>query len=146
MAEEKKTVAPAATDVKTEAPKTAVKAPAKKPAAKKAPAKKTAAKKPAAKKAPAKTAAKAPAKKAAAKKPTAKKAPAKKAAPAKIVEPKKFVIQNSADQGVSYETVVKKVNKAFKDKIKTLDIYVKSEEGKAYYVVNGEVTGSVDLF
>ena len=131
MAEEKKTVAPAATDVKTEAPKTAVKAPAKKPAAKKAPAKKTAAKKPAAKKAPAKTAAK---------------APAKKAAPAKIVEPKKFVIQNSADQGVSYETVVKKVNKAFKDKIKTLDIYVKSEEGKAYYVVNGEVTGSVDLF
>ena len=141
MAEEKKTVAPAATDVKTEAPKTAVKAPAKKPAAKKAPAKKTAAKKPAAKKAPAKTAAKAPAKKAA-----AKKAPAKKAAPAKIVEPKKFVIQNSADQGVSYETVVKKVNKAFKDKIKTLDIYVKSEEGKAYYVVNGEVTGSVDLF
>lgn len=141
MAEEKKTVAPAATDVKTEAPKTAVKAPAKKPAAKKAPAKK-----PAAKKAPAKTAAKAPAKKAAAKKPAAKKAPAKKAAPAKIVEPKKFVIQNSADQGVSYETVVKKVNKAFKDKIKTLDIYVKSEEGKAYYVVNGEVTGSVDLF
>ena len=136
MAEEKKTVAPAATDVKTEAPKTAVKAPAKKPAAKKAPAKK-----PAAKKAPAKTAAKAPAKK-----PAAKKAPAKKAAPAKIVEPKKFVIQNSADQGVSYETVVKKVNKAFKDKIKTLDIYVKSEEGKAYYVVNGEVTGSVDLF
>ena len=119
MADEKKIVAPAATEVKAEAPKAEV----KKPAAKKAPAKKTAAKKPA-----------------------AKKAPAKKAAPAKIVEPKKFVIQNSADQGVSYETVVKKVNKAFKDKIKTLDIYVKSEEGKAYYVVNGEVTGSVDLF
>ena len=151
MADEKKIVAPAATEVKAEAPKTEVKKPAakktaaKKPAAKKAPAK-TAAKKPAAKKAPAKAAAKAPAKKAAAKKPAAKKAPAKKAAPAKIVEPKKFVIQNSADQGVSYETVVKKVNKAFKDKIKTLDIYVKSEEGKAYYVVNGEVTGSVDLF
>ena len=99
----------------------------------KAEAPKTEVKKPAAKKAPAK-------------KTAAKKAPAKKAAPAKIVEPKKFVIQNSADQGVSYETVVKKVNKAFKDKIKTLDIYVKSEEGKAYYVVNGEVTGSVDLF
>ena len=146
MADEKKIVAPAATEVKAEAPKTEVKKPAaKKPAAKKAPAK-TAAKKPAAKKAPAKAAAKAPAKKAAAKKPAAKKAPAKKAAPAKIVEPKKCVIQNSADQGVSYETVVKKVNKAFKDKIKTLDIYVKSEEGKAYYVVNGEVTGSVDLF
>lgn len=143
MADEKKIVAPAATEVKAEAPKAEV----KKPAAKKAPAKKTAAKKPAAKKAPAKTAAKKPAaKKAPAKKAAAKKPAAKKAAPAKIVEPKKFVIQNSADQGVSYETVVKKVNKAFKDKIKTLDIYVKSEEGKAYYVVNGEVTGSVDLF
>lgn len=116
MAEEKKTVAPAATEVKAEA---------KKPAAK------VAAKKPAAKKAAAKT--------------TAKKPAAKKAA-AKIVEPKKFVIQNSADESVTYDAIVKKVNKACKDTIKTLDIYVKSEEGKAYYVVNGVVTGSVDLY
>ena len=151
MADEKKIVAPAATEVKAEAPKTEVKKPAakktaaKKPAAKKAPAK-TAAKKPAAKKAPAKAAAKAPAKKAAAKKPAAKKAPAKKAAPAKIVEPKKFIIQNSADQSISYTEIVKKVNKAYKDTIKSLEIYVKSEENKAYYVVNGGVTGSVDLY
>ncbi len=149
MAEEKKIVAPTATEVKTEAPKAEVKkaAPAKKAAAKKAPAKKPAAKKAApAKKAPAKTAAKAPAKKAAAKKPAAKKAPAKKAAPAKIVEPKKFIIQNSADQSISYTEIVKKVNKAYKDTIKSLEIYVKSEENKAYYVVNGGVTGSVDLY
>lgn len=116
MAEEKKTVAPAATEVKAEAKKPAAKAAAKKPAAKKTAAK-TTAKKPAAKK-------------------TA----------AKIVEPKKFVIQNSADESVTYDAIVKKVNKACKDTIKTLDIYVKSEEGKAYYVVNGVVTGSVDLY
>ena len=104
MADEKKIVAPAATEVKAEAPKTEVK---------KAPAKKTA---------------------------------AKKAAPAKVVEPRKFIIQNQADQSISYADIVKKVNKAYKDTIKTLEIYVKSEENKAYYVVNGDVTGSVDLY
>ncbi len=86
------------------------------------------------------------AKKPAAKKPAAKKATAKKAAPAKIVEPRKFIIQNQADQSISYADIVKKVNKAYKDAIKTLEIYVKSEENKAYYVVNGDVTGSVDLY
>ena len=149
------------TEVKTEA-KAAVapKAPAAKsqpakeqpkeqPAAKKAPAKKAAAKKPAAKKEAPKAAAKKEAPKAAAKKAPAKKAakkPAKKAAAKKIVEPKKFIIQNTADQGIAYTDVVKKVNKAYKDTIKTLEIYVKSEENKAYYVINGTVTGSVDLF
>lgn len=29
--------------------------------------------------------------------------------------------------------------------IETLDIYVKPDEAKVYYVVNGEVNGSVDL-
>ena len=29
--------------------------------------------------------------------------------------------------------------------IKTVDVYVKPEEGKAYYVVNGDVTGAVEL-
>lgn len=131
MADEIKTVAPVkAAEVKTEAPK----AVAKKPAAKKAPAKKPAAKKVPAKK-PAAAAKKAPAKKA-----------TKKAAPKKIVEPKKFIIQNTADQGISYDNIVKKVNKAYKDNIKALDIYVKAEEGKAYYVINGDITGAVDLF
>ena len=143
-----KAAEPVTAAVKTETGAVKTETPAvKKPAAKKAPAKKPAAKKaPAKKAAPAKTAAKAPAKKAAAKKPAAKKAPAKKAAPAKIVEPKKFIIQNQADQSISYTEIVKKVNKAYKDTIKSLEIYVKAEENKAYYVVNGGVTGSVDLY
>ena len=42
--------------------------------------------------------------------------------------------------------IIKKVNRAIKINIKSLEIYVKSAENKAYYVVNGSVTGSVDLF
>jgi len=89
-------------------------------------------------------AAKAAAKKTVAKKPAAKKA-AKKPAAKKTVAPKKFVIQASGNE-VSYDAVVKKVNKAYKDSIKTLEIYVKPEENKAYYFINGKDDGSVDLF
>ena len=127
----------AAAPAKVEEPAKAVEAKkeeAKKPAAKKAPAKKPAAKKAAVPK------------KAAAKKPAAKKAPAKKAAPKAIVAPKTFVIQNVNGDGVSYTDIVKKVNKDCKAAIKNLDIYVKAEEGKAYYVVNGDIFGDVDLF
>lgn len=63
----------------------------------------------------------------------------------KTVKPN-FVIQNSANQSVTYEDVVKKVKAVYKDEITSLDIYVKSEEGKAYYVINGNVAGDVDLF
>lgn len=63
----------------------------------------------------------------------------------KTVKPN-FVIQNSANQSVTYEDVVKKVKAAYKDEITSLDIYVKSEEGKAYYVINGTVAGDVNLF
>lgn len=158
--EEVKSLAKAAEPVKAEAKTETVAVKKEAPAVKKPAAKKAApaAKKPAAKKAPAKkeaapaakkeaTAAKkaAPAaKKTAAKKPAAKKAA--KAAPAKIVEPKKFIIQNQADQSISYTDIVKKVNKAYKENIKSLEIYVKSSENKAYYVINGDVTGSVDLY
>ena len=88
---------------------------------------------------------KAAAKKPAAKKTAAKKPAAKKAAAKKTVAPKKFVIQANGNE-VSYEAVVKKVNKAYKDSIKTLEIYVKPEENKAYYFINGKDDGSVDLF
>lgn len=158
--EEVKSLAKAAEPVKAEAKTETVAVKKEAPAVKKPAAKKAApaAKKPAAKKAPAKkeaapaakkeaTAAKkaAPAaKKTAAKKPAAKKAA--KAAPAKVVEPKKFIIQNQADQSISYTDIVKKVNKAYKENIKSLEIYVKSSENKAYYVINGDVTGSVDLY
>ena len=58
-----------------------------------------------------------------------------------------FVIQNSADDSVTYEAVVEKVQAAVTIKdVASLDIYVKAEEGKAYYVINGEAAGAVDLF
>ena len=58
-----------------------------------------------------------------------------------------FVIQNAADQGITYEEIVEKVKAATAaEEVKSVDIYVKAEEGKAYYVINGEMTGAVDLF
>lgn len=30
--------------------------------------------------------------------------------------------------------------------INTLDVYPKANENKAYYVINGEITGDIDLF
>ena len=54
------------------------------------------------------------------------------------------MIQNMADQTISYDDVVAKVQAAAEGiEITSLD---KAEEGKAYYVVNGDVTGDVDLF
>ncbi|MBQ8092908.1 MAG: hypothetical protein IJ242_04960 [Clostridia bacterium] len=45
-----------------------------------------------------------------------------------------------------------KVRQAWKDAgnkvgdLKTIDIYVKPEEGMAYYVINGETEGKIELF
>lgn len=154
--EEVKSLAKAAEPVKAEAKTETVAVKKEAPAVKKPAAKKAApaAKKPAAKKAPAKKEAAPAAKKEAtaakkaapAAKKTAAKKPAAKKAAAKVVEPKKFIIQNQADQSISYTDIVKKVNKAYKENIKSLEIYVKAEEGKAYYVVNGDITGAVELF
>ena len=95
-----------------------------------------------AKKAPAK---KAPAKKAAT---TEKKAPAKKAA----AKAETVITLEFGDYTAIMATVEDKVkaqyvaegNKA--SSIKTLNIYVKPFENAAYYVINGDVTGRVDLF
>lgn len=58
-----------------------------------------------------------------------------------------FVIQNSAADSVTYESVVEKVQAEIKaTDVSSIDIYVKAEEGKAYYVVNGETVGAVELF
>ena len=58
-----------------------------------------------------------------------------------------FVIQNNAEDGITYASVVEKVQAAITiQDVTSLDIYVKAEEGKAYYVVNGEAAGAVDLF
>ncbi len=132
---EKKEEAKKVVAKKAAAPKAAKKAPAaKKTAAKKAAAPKAAKKAPAAKKA---AAPKAAAPKAAKKAPVAKKT---------VVEPKKFMVQTMAGAEISYTDIVKKVNKAISENIKSLEIYVKAEEGKAYYVVNGDITGAVELF
>ena len=58
-----------------------------------------------------------------------------------------FVTQNNAEDGITYAAVVEKVQAAITiQDVTSLDIYVKAEEGKAYYVVNGEAAGAVDLF
>lgn len=47
---------------------------------------------------------------------------------------------------VGQDELVSKAKKAYgKKDIKDLNIYVKPEEGKAYYVVNNDVTGNFDL-
>ena len=78
---------------------------------------------------------------AAAEKPKRTRKPGKKA-----VVPN-FVIQNTADNGITYDAVVQKVQDAVAvQEITSLEIYVKAEEGRAYYVVNGEAAGAVELF
>ena len=94
------------------------------------------------KKAPAK---KAPAKKAAT---TEKKAPAKKAAAkAETVITLEFgdytAVMATVEEKVKAQIVAEGVKASA---IKSLNIYVKPFENKAYYVVNEDVTGSVDLF
>lgn len=95
-----------------------------------------------AKKAPAK---KAPAKKAAT---TEKKAPAKKAAAkAETVITLEFgdytTVMSTVEEKVKAQIVAEGVKAS---SIKSLNIYVKPFENAAYYVVNGDVTGRVDLF
>ena len=94
-----------------------------------------------AKKAPAK---KAPAKKAAT---TEKKAPAKKAAAkAETVITLEFcdytAVMSTVEEKVKAQIVAEGVKASA---IKSLNIYVKPFENKAYYVVNEDVTGSVSV-
>lgn len=144
MAEVKKNVvAPAATEVKKEevkkeAPK---KEAPKKAEAKKAPAKKEAPKKAEVKKEEVK---KAPAKKEAPKKAAAKKAPAKKA------EVKETFAVQFAGKDYASDVIVKLVKDAYKATknkaaIKTLNVYVNTDDSRAYYVINDEFHGSVEL-
>ena len=87
---------------------------------------------------------KAPAKKAT----TEKKAPAKKAAAkAETVITLEFgdytAVMATVEEKVKAQVVADGVKASA---IKALNIYLKPFENKAYYVVNGDVTGSVDLF
>ena len=105
-----------------EAPKAEVKAEVKKESAKKAPAKKAAT--------------------------TTKKAPAKKAA----AKSETVITVQFQGNEVAISSVEDKVKAQFvaeghkASSIKSLSIYVKPEEHSAYYVINGDVTGRVDLF
>ena len=91
------------------------------------------------------TAKKAPAKKAAT---TTKKAPAKKAA----AKAETVITVQFMGNEVAIATVEEKVKAQFvaeghkASSIKSLNIYVKPEESAAYYVINDDVTGRVDLF
>ena len=143
MAEVKKNVvAPAATEVKKEeVKKEAPKAEVKKEAPKKEAPKKAEVKKEAPKKAEAK---KAPAKKEAPKKAAAKKAPAKKA------EVKETFAVQFAGKYYASDVIVKLVKDAYKATknkaaIKTLNVYVNTDDSRAYYVINDEFHGSVEL-
>lgn len=71
----------------------------------------------------------------------------KPCAPRKNAVVPTFVFQNNAEDSITYTSVVEKVQAAVTiQDVTSLDIYVKAEEGKAYYVVNGEAAGEVDLF
>jgi len=102
--------------------------------------------KPAIKQEPAKAAAQKEPAKTAAQKATAKKAPAKKQ------EIKETVYLQFLGKELNKEDIIKKVKenwtKVLKNKvgdIKSITLYLKPEENAAYFVINGEITGSVDL-
>ena len=149
--------APAKKAEPAKAAKPVAKAPAKK--AEPVTAAKPAAKAPAKKAEPAKAAkpvAKAPAKKAEpvkAAKPAAK-APAKKAEPAKTsaTDIKKKVVLEYQNVKVEESVIISKVEKIWTkelknkaDDLKSLEIYLKPEDKKAYYVFNKKINGSIDL-
>ena len=131
--EVKAATAPAKTEVKKEA----------KPAA--APAKKEAEAKPAAKKENVK---KAPAKKTAAKKTTKKGA---KRGPKPASERTVDLHVQYLGKEVAYSDLVNRIKEMWKEQgkretsLKSLDIYVKPEDFKAYYVINGDITGEIDF-
>ncbi len=79
-------------------------------------------------------------------KPAAKKAPAKKTAL------KETIVLQFAGREIDSADVVKKAKeywtKELKNKagdMKSVTIYLKPEENKAYFVINGDVTGSTEL-
>ena len=143
MAEVKKATAKVVAKVpaeekKVEVKAAEVKAPEVKAEVKKEPVKKT----PAAKKAPAK---KAPA----AKKETVKKETVKKAPAAKKPVVKEEVNFQFSGKSYTSEDLIRITRDVWKydlngkeEDIQSIELYVKPEENTAYYVINGDVTGS----
>lgn len=85
----------------------------------------------------------------------AKEAPAKKAekAPAKKTTVlKEQVVLQFAGKDVDTAEIIKQVKKYWTKELKykvgdmkSVTLYLKPEESKAYFVVNGDVTGSIEL-
>jgi len=79
-----------------------------------------------------------------------KKAPVKKAATKKAVNANVMVEFNG--QSVSTDLIVENIKKAFEAEgnqlsaIKDFQVYVKPEDNAAYYVINQDITGKVNLF
>ena len=143
MAEVKKATAKVVAKVPAEEKKVEVKAAEVKAPEVKAEVKKEAVKKtPAAKKAPAK---KAPA----AKKETVKKETVKKAPAAKKPVVKEEVNFQFSGKSYTSEDLIRITRDVWKydlngkeENVKSIELYVKPEENTAYYVINGDVTGS----
>ena len=83
------------------------------------------------------------------KKETAKKAPAKKATTTKKADVKATVNLQFAGKSYTNDDLIKIAKDVWKYDLgkkaadfKSLELYVKPEESRAYYVINGETTGS----
>ena len=71
---------------------------------------------------------------------------AAKKAPAKKTEVKEAVYLQYLGKELNSADIVEAAKKASGEKnITSITVYLKPEENKAYYVVNGDVTGSVEL-
>ncbi|MGN0418043.1 MULTISPECIES: DUF6465 family protein [Anaerostipes] len=63
----------------------------------------------------------------------------------------RFFVQYQGNEFEEKE-IITKIKEVWKEEgnkvkdLKELDIYVKPEEGKAYYTINGEIRGSIDIF
>lgn len=68
----------------------------------------------------------------------------------------KTMVQNiyveNEDKKISDKEIVAKIKEVWVNEgnkvkdIQSLDIYPKAHENKAYYVINGDITGDIDLF
>lgn len=91
-------------------------------------------------------AAPAEAKKPAAKKTATKKPAAKKPAAKKAAIESKVVIQTNGSEATAEDLVNKSIAAAGVKTVKKVDVYVRPEINKVYYVINGDVLGEFDLF
>ncbi len=76
------------------------------------------------------------------------------AAPVQEIEhtncPAEHIVLQFENNEIEITEITEKVKKSFLDsnndaEIKTLDIYVKPEDNRAYYVINSETEGSIEL-